>query len=182
MKITKLQLAGLAVAAVAVAALPTAGVFAEAANTTINATIGSTITITTSGTVAINDVQPAGDAKTGDVTVTVTTNNSSGYNLTIKDADTNLNLVSDTNNIAAHSGSHDTPTAFAAGASVWGYRLASYPAGQYAGITAAEVELKTTSAPAASDVTTVTFGVQASGSQPSGEYTGIVTYTAVVNS
>lgn len=167
-------------------------------DTTINATIAPVISMTTSGTVAIG-VTPtsSGAASSASDTVSVSTNNTAGYNLTLADSDTNTNLVNGGNNIAAHSGTFGSPSTLANNS--WGYRVDS--AGTFgAGPTSAQTnqanlaqtwagvpsssspqQLKTTSATATNDVTTVWYGVKVDTSKPSGVYTDQVTYTATTN-
>jgi hypothetical protein len=74
-------------------------------------------------------------------TVTVNTNNAAGYNLTLADSDTNTNLVSGGNNIAAHSGTFAPPTTL--GNNTWGYRIVG--AG---GFGAQRIQVKPTKPPA----------------------------------
>lgn len=167
-------------------------------NTTINATIASVITMTTSGTVAIG-ITPTGSgaASSQSDTVTVSTNNSAGYNLTLSDSDTNTNLVNGGNNIAAHAGTWASPSTLANNS--WGYRsdgLGSFGAGPtsaetnvanlaltWAGVpsSASPQTLKSTSSTASNDVTTVWYGVKADSTKPNGVYTDQVTYTATTN-
>jgi hypothetical protein len=185
------SLAGLFVPAVVSAATATA-------NTTINATIAATISISSSSTVAIGLVPTSGGVvSSASDTITVSTNNTLGYILTLADTDTNNKLVSGTNNINAHAGTQGAPTALAA--NTWGYRVVNvggfgataYTAetnnasstSTWAGMptSAAPVTLKTTATTAASDITTVWYGVKATTSQPNGIYTDTVTYTATTN-
>lgn len=168
------------------------------ANTTINATIASVISISTSGTVAIG-VTPTGSgaATSNSDTVTVSTNNAAGYNLTLADSDTNTNLVNGGNNIAAHAGTWASPTTLANNS--WGYRVdgaGSFGAGptsaetnqanltgSWAGVpsSASPQQLKTTSATASGDNTVVWYGVKVDTTKPNGLYTDQVTYTATTN-
>ena len=167
-------------------------------NTTINATLASVISITTSTSVALA-VTPtgAGSATSASDTVTVVTNQNNGYNLTLADTDTNTSLVSGGSNIAAHTGTFAAPSTLANNS--WGYRVDS--AGTFgAGPTAAQTNvanltgiwaglpssaspqlLKTTATNTAGDVTAVWYGVKADTSKPTGTYTDSVTYTAVTN-
>lgn len=170
----------------------------QTANTTINANVGSAISITTSTTVTINLTPTAGGVvSSSSDTVTVNTNNATGYNLTLADSDTNTNLVSGGNNIAAHSGTFASPTTLAN--NTWGYRIVNaggFGAGAYSGETnqasststwagvpssASPTTVKTTGSSASNDVTTVWYGVNATSSQANGTYTDTVTYTATTN-
>jgi hypothetical protein len=125
----------------------------------------------------------------------VSTNNTTGYTLTLSDTDTNTNLVSGGNNIAAHGGTFATPTALTGNG--WGYAVAggnfsaSYSAEtnngssttKWAGVpsSASPQQLKTTASTANNDPTTVWYGVRANSSQAAGTYTDTVTYTATTN-
>lgn len=167
-------------------------------NTTVTATVGSSISITSSGTVAISVTPTAGGvvSSAGD-TVTVNTNNASGYTLTLSDADTNTNLISGGNNIAAHTGTLASPTTL--GNNSWGYRIVNaggfgataYSAetnnasstSTWAGVpsSASPATVKTTGASASNDTTQVWYGLRATSSQPNGAYSDTVTYSATTN-
>jgi hypothetical protein len=167
-------------------------------DTVINATIASTISLTTSGTVAI-DVTPitGGSQSSAADTVTVSTNNSTGYALTLADADTNTALESGANTIAAHAGTQASPTALANNR--WGYRIdgtggfgsgpttaldnASSSSQTFAGVpsSASPNTILTTSSTASGEATTVWFSVKTDTTKPSGVYTDTVTYTATTN-
>lgn len=170
----------------------------QTANTTINANVGSSISITTVSPVTISLTPTAGGVvSSASDTVTVNTNNALGYTLTLADADTNTNLVSGANNIAAHTGTFASPTALAN--NTWGYRIVGaggFGASAYSGETnqasststwagvassASPVTIKSTSSTATNDTTTVWYGVNATSSQPNGTYSDTVTYTATTN-
>lgn len=187
----------LLLAVMGVVATP-AVVGAATANTTINSDIGSVISITSSGTVDA-DVTPSGaGAQTiASDTVTVNTNDTGGYTLQIADSDATNALSSGSNTIAASSGTPAAPIVQAA--NTWGYRVdgaASFGAGTteaqssqaigsdtFAGVpvSGSPDTIKTTSAVANDDVTTVWYGVAVDNTQATGSYTDQVTYTAVVN-
>lgn len=170
----------------------------NSANTTINATIGSTISITTSGTVALGVTPTSGSSASsvGDV-VTVSTNNSTGYNLSLADSDATTTLTSGGNSITAHTGTFAAPTTLADNS--WGYRVdnsGTFGAGPtaaqtnqanltgtWAGVPAsgAPQQLKSTSTTASADATNVWYGVKVDTTQPTGVYTDSVTYTATTN-
>jgi hypothetical protein len=186
-------------AAFAVLATPVlASAAVDTDNTTINATIGSTITMTTSGTVALA-ITPDGDgqASSASDTVTVSTNNAGGYYLTLADSDATTTLANGANNLTAHAGTQGTPTTLAN--NTWGYRVDSV-GGFGAGPTSAQTDqnnlaltwagvpatgspntLKTTATTATNDTTTVWYGAKADTTKPNGVYTGTVTYTATTN-
>lgn len=189
----------LALSAIGIAALPVvASAATQTANTTINANVGAAISMTTSSTVTINATPTAGGVvSSASDTVTVNTNNTIGYTLTLADADTNTNLVSGGNNIAAHTGTFASPTTLSNG--TWGYRIvsaggfgaAAYSAetnngsstSTWAGVpsSASPVTIKTTGTSASNDTTTVWYGTKVTSSQPGGTYSDTVTYTATTN-
>ena len=198
-KITKQKVSAIAGSALAVALITSPAIVSAAtttANTTINATLGATISMTTSSTVAIALTPTTGGVvSSASDTVSVSTNNTLGYNLTMSDSDTNTNLVSGSNNIAAHGGTYAAPTTLTGNG--WGYAVAggnfsvSYSAEsnngssttKWAGVpsSASPQQLKTTATTASSDPTTVWYGVRATTSQASGTYSDAVTYTATTN-
>lgn len=170
----------------------------QGASTSINANLGSAISIATSSTVTIGVTPTAGGVvSSSSDSVTVSTNNVLGYTLTLADADTNTNLVSGANTIAAHNGSFASPTALAS--NTWGYRIVSaggFGASAYSGETnqtassstwagvpssANPTTIKTTATTATNDATTVWYGVNATSAKPGGTYSDTVTYTATTN-
>jgi hypothetical protein len=189
--------ATLIVAAFGIIAVP--GITGAAtANTTINSSIGSTISVTSSGTVTANVTPTSSGAQTiAEDTVAVSTNNTTGYTLQVSDSDTTTTLVSGSNSIPAASGTVGSPVAQTV--NTWGFRvdgLGGFGAGptsaqssaaigsiKFAGMPASTspVTIKTTSTTAASDQTSVWYGVAANTSQPAGSYSGQVTYTATAN-
>ncbi len=174
------------------------GVYAATDNesTTVNAAIASTISISTSSTVAIAVTPVAGGAQSSSSdTVSVSTNNSTGYVLTLADSDATTTLVSGANTIAAHTGTFASPTALANNS--WGYAIpggnfdATYNAlnnatsstTKWAGMPASgsPVTLKTTGTTASADTTTVWYSVKADTTKPNGTYSDTVSYTATTN-
>ena len=170
----------------------------DTATTTINATVGSVISISSGPTVAISlTPTPGGVVTSASNTVTVSTNNTTGYTLTLANSDATRNLVSGGNTITPHAGTQASPTALAT--NTWGYRVvgvggfgaAAYSAetnngsssSTWAGVPAAGSAntLKTTAATASGDTTTVWYGVKADSTKPGGSYTDTVTYTAITN-
>ena len=166
----------------------------QTANTTINASLGSTISVSTSTTVAIGITPTSGGVVSSNSdTVTVSTNNALGYNLTLADSDATTTLVSGGNTIAAHAGTYAAPTALATNS--WGYAVAglgsfdgSYSAetnntsstSKWAGVptTGSAQQIRTNSAPASNQATTVWYGVKVDTTKPNGTYSDTVTYTA----
>jgi len=163
-------------------------------NTTINATIASVISIATSGTVAINVTPVSGGSQTSaSDTVTVSTNNAAGYDLTLANSDATLTLANGANTIAAHAGTYAAPTALANNS--WGYAVgglgtfdgsyttitnAGTSTTKWAGVpgTGSPQNIKSTSSTASGDTTTVWYSVKADTTNPNGVYTDTVTYTA----
>ena len=104
----------LGVGALGLALLPVASYAATAStsNIQISAAIGSAISINTPTAVAVSlTPTAAGPVSMGSHTVTVSTNNSTGYKLYLKDADASLNLVSGANNITPTAGTAAAPAA-----------------------------------------------------------------------
>jgi hypothetical protein len=173
---------------------------ANAITTSVSSVIGSTISLfTSSGTVNIDATPTAGGVQTiASDTITVSTNDASGYTLKLAETTGTNTLTSGSNTIAASSGSQTTPVVQAA--NTWGYRVdgvGGFGAGptssasnaaisgtvMFAAVpaTASPNTLKTTNATASSDTTTVWYGVAVNTSTPSGTYTNSVTYTATAN-
>jgi hypothetical protein len=178
----------------------TAIVGASTANTTISSVISPVLSVfTTNGTVNANVTPTSGGAQTiASDTVTISTNDSSGYTLELAESSAVTNLVSGSNTIPTSTGTQTTPVVMAV--NTWGYRvdsLGGFGAGptssqnsaaisgtiKFAGVPASGSPntLKTTSGVATNDTTTVWYGVAANTSQPSGTYTNTVTYTATTN-
>ncbi|MBP7760627.1 hypothetical protein KA093_02435 [Candidatus Saccharibacteria bacterium] len=192
------------VAAVVGLVLAPVAASAATANTTINAVLASSISVTTSGTVTLNIIPVSGGAQsTASDTVTVTTNHGTGYNLSLKDADANTNLVNGGNNIPTSSSTTWGSPATLSN-NTWGYGIASGTANLTAGsnfsasytaqtdqttdshlflgVKTTDQLLRTTSAAAGSgEVTTVWYSAKADTTNPTGTYTDTVTYTALTN-
>lgn len=164
--------------------------------TTINAVIDSVISISTDSPITLNVTPVSGGSQSSEVdTITVSTNNATGYNLTLANADANTNLVKGGDTIAAHSGTFASPSALAN--NTWGYAIAggdfdgSYTALDnvassttlWAGVPASgnAQTLKTTGTTASNDETEVWYSVKADTSKPNGTYSDTVTYTATTN-
>ncbi|HXE10432.1 MAG TPA: hypothetical protein VN554_03340 [Verrucomicrobiae bacterium] len=179
--------------------LMTAAVSALTASTTVSSNIGAVISLfTTSGTVNV-DVTPTGSgAQTiASDTVTVSTNDPSGYTLTLAETGASTDLVSGGNTIPHSSGSQASPTAMTA--NTWGYRvdgIGGFGAGPTSAQSSAAIgaikfaavpatgspnTIKTTSGVASNDTTSVWYGVAANTTQPFGTYTNSVTYTATAD-
>lgn len=191
--------AKVAVSMLAIAFVPAVvSAASTSANTVINATIDAVISITTSTPVAISLTPTSGGVvSSSSDSVSVSTNNATGYFLTLADNDATTNLSDGTNNITAHAGTQASPTALAN--NTWGYRVVGvggFGGGAYSGetnngsststwagvpATGSPNTLKTTSSTATNDITTVWYGVRVNTTLPSGVYTDTVTYTATTN-
>jgi len=167
-------------------------------NTTVNAVIASTISMTTSGTVTLNITPVSGGSQTSaSDTVTVNSNNAAGYTLAIKDADATLELENGANIIAASSNTFAAAAALAN--NTWGWAVPDTTTGigannfdttysvltnvassstTWTGITATDQIFKSTTTVASNDVATVWYSAKADTSKPNGTYADIVTYTA----
>ncbi len=201
-KVIQQGIIGCLVAGLAAGSLPAIASAATAtANTTINATVESTISMSSSGTVTLNITPVSGGAQTSaSDTVTVSTNNATGYKLTLKDADTTLTLANGLNTIAASSNTMSGATTLAN--NTWGFAVASATPGvasntfdasytvfsnqashasKWAGITSSDQQIKSTTSTASSDTTTVWYSAKADTTKPSGTYSDIVVYTATTN-
>ena len=173
---------------------------ASTATTTISSVIGAGINLlTTSGTVNIDAVPNGSGVQTiASDTVTVSTNDSAGYTLTLGESSATTTLTSGSNTIPAVSATQASPAAETANS--WGYRVDSvggFGAGPTSSASNASISstikfapvaasgspdtLKTTSTTASNDTTTVWYGVAVDTSAPSGTYTNGVTYTATAN-
>ncbi|HRJ06715.1 MAG TPA: hypothetical protein PK096_01855 [Candidatus Saccharibacteria bacterium] len=201
----RVKVAGWAALAVAVASSPlTVSAIADTENTVINATVDAVISVTTGTPIAISLTPTAGGVvSSASDTVTVNTNNSAGYELTLKDTDTSSNLVSGGNNITPTSGTMAASTTLSNGN--WGFAIATGTTGaetnnfdasystetnnasstsKWAGMPTSSgtaYKLKDTSTTATNDTTTVWYAARVNTSQASGTYTDTVTYTATTN-
>lgn len=170
-----------AASVLAVMAIVLSPVAASAAtsNTTVQATVASVISVSSSPTVAISVTPSAGGAEaTADDTVSVDSNDPDGYNLTLENDATLTMAGSAGGTLAKTSGTYAAPAAL--GTNSWGYRLTGFSAGTYAGVDDAAQNIKSTTATAAAETTTVTYGVKVNTAVPAGVYTDSVTYTATV--
>ena len=170
------------------------------ATTTVSSVVASVITLlSTSGTVNINTTPTGSGVQTiASDTVTVSTNDASGYTLQLGETSATTTLTSGGNTIAASSGTQGTPIAMAN--NTWGYRVDSiggFGAGPTSPATNAAISgtikfagvapsgspntIKTTATTASNDTTTIWYGVATTTAQASGTYTNSVTYTAVAN-
>lgn len=158
------------------------------------------ITLSSSGTVAINVTPGASTTCTTQAdSVSASTEASTGYTISMTDNDTNTNLVSGANTIAATGGTAASPTALTA--NKWGYRIdgvagfGSGPTSSFSNGSASSLTYATppsssgtadtvhsTSSPDVSTVyTSVWYGLCVNATPPSGTYSDSITYTALVN-
>ena len=185
----------LGVAALVVAFSPAlASAATQSTNTTVTATIQSVISLA-AGTAPSMTVTPTGSGTLTSTsqTVTVNSNNVLGYNLTVADSDATTTLVSGGNTIAASANTTASPAALAV--NTWGFAVgglgtfdASYSTetnsttstSKWAGMpaTGSPFNIRSTSATATNEVTTVWYAVEVDSTKPNGTYTNTVTYTA----
>lgn len=158
------------------------------------------ITLTTSSTVSVNVLPTSSTQCTIQKdSVGVTTDSSTGYNLTLGDVDTSNSLANGVNNITAVSGTQASPAAL--GANKWGYRVdgiggfgagptsaasnISPPSTTFAAVplsSSTADTIATSTSPADPTVTTsVWYGTCADASIPAGTYSDNVIYTALIN-
>ena len=179
---------------------------ATTANTVINSTISSVISLlSTSGTVTVNVTPTGSGAQTiGADTVTVSTNDPGGYTLTLASSSAQTTLLSGSNTIPGSTGTVSTPVYQAV--NTWGYCVydsaystgwtnSNCPSGttsntaisgtyKFAGVPASgspATIVDYTGGTATNRVDTVYYAVAANTSQPSGTYSNTVTYTATTN-
>lgn len=167
--------------ALAVAAIVLSPVVASAATdtTTVQATVDSVISVSSTPTVAISVTPTSGGVEaTANDTVTVDSNDPDGYNLTLEN-DATLTMAGPSGGtLAKTAGTYAAPAALSTNS--WGYRLSSFTANTYAGVEDAPQNIRSTTATAAAEATTVTYAVKANTSIPAGVYSDSVTYTATV--
>lgn len=197
-RVKQLSIPAVGLLAFAALILPISAVSAVESTTTVNGTVGSAITVSSSPTVALNVTPTAtGATTTASGTVTVSTNHTAGYNLALESNTASRNLVKGADTIPPSTGTPASPVAIAN--NTWGWRVdgaGTFGAGPtaavsnqatyattFAGIPAqgTPTTIKTTAATAANDVTTVWYGMRVTSSQPSGVYTNSVLYTALTN-
>ena len=155
------------------------------------------ISVTSSATVSIN-ATPTDASRTSSSShnITTSTNAPNGFNLSLAMAGTNRSLVNGGQTIGATSGTFAAPGAL--GMNTWGFRVpgtggfgtggttetnVANSAYTWAGVPASTspVVIRSTSAPAENNLTTVLYGMRINMQKPSGTYSGTVIYTAVAN-
>lgn len=159
-----------------------------------------TLTLSSGSTTSVNIIpSSSGKCTVASNTVSVLTDNTTGYNLTMTTSTTNNAMVGASGSLTASSGTAAAPTTLAN--NTWGWRIdslsgfgagptspvssGSTPSVAFAGVPASNgtpAQLASTSSPANPAIdTTVWYGACANGSLPSGAYSTTVTYTAVTN-
>ena len=158
------------------------------------------ITISSSGTVSLDVTPtPSGACTTQSDDVSVFTDNSSGFTLSLGNSGTNTSLTNGSSNITSSTASQSSPAALTA--NTWGYRVDGV-GGFGAGPTTAQTNISLNSTkfagvPASNDLpdtlantsvaadpavdTTAWYSVCVNTSTVSGLYTSQVTYTAITN-
>ena len=192
------------VAVVGLVFAPTRQASAATATTTITTTVNKVISMSSTGAVALTITPVAGGAVSSNSdTVTVSTNSTAGYTLTLADSDATTTLASGGNTFTAMTTTWGSAATLTTGK--WGYALASGTAGltatsnfdasysaensnasstsKWLGVaaTGSPQTIKTTAATASNDTTTFWYAAKADITQPSGVYTDTVTYTATAN-
>lgn len=185
--------------ALGVVLMPSLQVNAVTVSPTVRAIVGAAITLTTTSQGTTNNVDisltPGANPvlSSASDTLTVNTNNTLGYNLTLADADTTYTLTSGANTIAASANAIGSGAALAT--NTWGFALpggtgfdATYTAesnstsstSKWSAIPAqgTPYTLKSTSAVASNDQTVVWYAAKVDNTKPTGTYTDQVVYTA----
>ena len=192
MRITKSKLLAIGTLAVLVSPLAAA---ANTATTTITAQLNSTISsFTTSSAITLGPFTPivGGTQASASDTITVSTNASAGYSLTLQSNTASTNLVNGVNTISTSAGTTASPVTLAN--NTWGWRedtLAGFGAGPtnagnansatYAAFPATGTPvtlLARVTGPYVSDVQTIWYSVKADTSKPNGNYVNTALYTA----
>ena len=151
--------------------------------TTNNYTIGNSTSMAAKTSSSYTSILPNnkvdGNSTNGfGSTVTVYTNNSAGYTLSIKDADATLALENENGDTIAAG------TTISAGTSNWAYQLqksdnANVETPAYAAITAADVTIVTRETETSNGSQSfIGYGVSTSGDQATGLYADTIVYTA----
>ena len=168
-------IAGLGVAtALGIAALPVAGTFAESANVNVTVEVGATIAISADSPATVS-MTPNQKTSSNAANVRVSTNNTGGYKLTVKDGDTNTNLVNANANdvIPAVDGALNAGTA--------GWNISGGDLSNKAVLTT-EQTVKTNSnsnhTAISNDVTAMTYNFATKDAQMQGQYVDTIVYTA----
>ena len=162
----------------------------HADDVTVSAVIETVLAITAPDKLDLNlTPSSSGTLATSDATVNVSTNNFTGYTLSMSTTTDNTALThtNGTNSINSTSSSVSRPATLSS--NTWGWypsSLATNPGGsnyQFAAIPSlsSAYPLKSTDAMSTNDETTVSFGIMADTSIPAGSYSNTITFTAIAN-
>ena len=166
----------------------------QTSSTTVRTTIASTISLSTGPLVTMGVTPVAGGSQSSvSDTATVSTNNPTGYTLTLQDADATTTLTDGSNTIAASANTPAAPAALAN--NTWGFAVpalgsfdasysvltnASSSASKWAGVPASGSPFTVYShgTTASGVATTVWYSTKADTTKPAGDYNDGVVYTA----
>ncbi|QQS21717.1 hypothetical protein IPM09_04335 [Candidatus Saccharibacteria bacterium] len=184
------------IAVVGLVVAPTASAITQ--NVTVEATVNSTISMTTTSQGTANKVSfsllPGASAVESSAkdAITINCNSTSGYTLTVQDVDATTTLVSGAYTIAASSNTVGSPNTLAV--NTWGFATPGAPfdttysaessstsaTSKWAGMPASgsPFTLKDTSAVATNEVTDIWYAAKVDSSKPTGTYSDVVVYTA----
>ena len=152
-------------------------VFAE--NLDYNVSIQPSLAVTIpSNTVSLNLNPFTTPFNTASLPVTVSTNNPTGFNLTMSSTDTNLTLRSGSETIPTLATNTDGYSESDFTTNAWGYKLST--ATNYSPF-ALSNQLLVTDAPTNATTSTVTFAAKADSTKPAGTYELAIDFTAVAN-
>ena len=176
------------VAGLGVAALPLSSYAVETATTNVKAQaiVGDSIAISSSAdTITMNDVKANQEINKSSATITVQTNNATGYSVSIKDTDSDTALKP-TDGGTAEGIPAKVPVK---GSNGWGYMVSSVSEGltndatDYAAVKSgpAPIVSKNSASAAAGDTFELTFGVTVDTTIAAGTYEDQVTLTATTN-
>ena len=185
----KVGLSALAILAGVTLVVPGVRAAQEAKNVTVNVTVADGISLTVNknevnlGSLVPGSTQQRG---TGDVTATVATNKTTGWELSISDTDTTVTLANGSDNFVAFSGTYagsGSDITAETSNDVWGYKLSSWNTNNYAGLPASNAPQKikevTGSATGGSETVTLVAATKPGSTLPAGTYTGSITFTAI---
>ena len=159
---------------------------AETTSTDVIVEVDPVLAITTnaaSGTLSLPITPtPTGTEATNDLVVTVSTNNSTGYKLTMSSetSSTALSHLILTDTIPSTTAPQLSPAALSV--NTWGYSTVSSPT-TFSAIPALSTPdtIKTTSAPASTSDTTITFAAYVDSTIAAGDYVDTIVFTATGN-
>lgn len=174
MKKTKKYIAALGIAVVAGSALLPLCSYAAENEVQLNVHVGTGIAMAIDGSSvhSVPSLTSGQKDETMKTVIKVSTNSESGYTLTVKDKDTDLNLK---------NGSYTIPAASSvtAGTAGWAYKVDN---GSYKAITATAATVKTSSTATDQDTITIHYGVGTAVTTHGGDYTDTIVFTAQANS